>query len=320
MDKLSFEQFDECAAAFDDTVLKTEEIDRFCSSSAWIRPAQIAFVDDTSPMILRSDNGWAALMTMPTVLGRTLVPLECTWGLASPILGVRPSVVVTELHQVLHRKERDWQALYLPGLKRGGAAFTALLHRFALGYRIGLGRETIRHVASLDGGFEGWMSRRSARFRKNMRRVERNATAYRFRPERVGGDRVKEIYAQIVAIERRSWKGRSGNGIDQGRMNRFYGEMLPRLASRDGLRVIFAEREGEDVGFVFGGLFGDTYRGLQMSFDDEHRVDSVGNLLQLASIRQLADEGVALYDLGSEMAYKQRWAEERQQTIPLVIR
>jgi len=35
-------------------------------------------------------------------------------------------------------------------------------------------------------------------------------------------------------------------------------------------------------------------------------------------IRQLSDEGVALYDLGSDIAYKERWAEGGLTTVTLV--
>ena len=175
MDQLTFAELDTQAAAFDAMVSMTPEVDRFCSSTAWVRSAQIAFVPHADPMVLRGRHGWAAFMRMPTVLGDTLVPLECSWGLASPIIGENPDALVTEVYWALHRTTRQWEALYLPGLKRGGVAFTALLHRFAVGYRVGLGQATVRHIASLSGGFEGWMSRRSKRFRKNMRRLQRRA-------------------------------------------------------------------------------------------------------------------------------------------------
>ena len=51
----------------------------------------------------------------------------------------------------------------------------------------------------------------------------------------------------------------------------FYQRALPRLAARGALRLSFA-RDGErDVGYVLGGVLGDTYRGLQLSYDADYQ-------------------------------------------------
>ena len=44
----------------------------------------------------------------------------------------------------------------------------------------------------------------------------------------------------------------------------------------------------------------------------------LGNLAQLQQITALADEGVALYDLGSEVDYKRRWGEDCLETLTIV--
>jgi CelD/BcsL family acetyltransferase involved in cellulose biosynthesis len=45
----------------------------------------------------------------------------------------------------------------------------------------------------------------------------------------------------------------------------------------------------------------------------------VGTLLQAFQIEQLAADGVRIYDLGMEMAYKRRWADETLDTRTTVI-
>jgi hypothetical protein len=44
-------------------------------------------------------------------------------------------------------------------------------------------------------------------------------------------------------------------------------------------RVVLATRDGEDVGFIFGGMIDAIYRGQQFSFADACRDLSLGNLL-----------------------------------------
>jgi CelD/BcsL family acetyltransferase involved in cellulose biosynthesis len=127
------------------------------------------------------------------------------------------------------------------------------------------------------------------------------------------------VYERIVRVEARSWKGLGGVGIDSGSMHEFYRAMLPRLARHDRLRVIFARREGRDVGYILGAVFLGTYRGLQFSFDDEDRELALGNLCQYRQILALCDEGVTRYDLGTDMEYKRRWAEAQFETTLLVV-
>jgi CelD/BcsL family acetyltransferase involved in cellulose biosynthesis len=93
--------------------------------------------------------------------------------------------------------------------------------------------------------------------------------------------------------------------------------MLPRLAARGALRLMFARHEGRDVAYILGAVAGDTYRGLQFSFDDAYRDDSLGNLAQYHQIAALCDEGVTRYDLGSGFPYKRRWAESGMVTMTL---
>ena len=132
--------------------------------------------------------------------------------------------------------------------------------------------------------------------------------------------RASALYPRILAIESRTWKSASGNGADTGSMRAFYADMLPRLAARGGLRVLLVQRDGEDLGYLHGGVVGDHFRGLQVSFDERVRDLSLGNLLQREMIARLCEEGCASYDLGTRSEYKRRWAEEGLQTITVLAR
>ena len=65
-------------------------------------------------------------------------------------------------------------------------------------------------------------------------------------------------------------------------------------------------------------MLGDTYRGLQFSFDADHAHLSLGNLCQLRQVEALCAEGLQFYDLGAEVEYKQRWGERLMETVTLV--
>jgi CelD/BcsL family acetyltransferase involved in cellulose biosynthesis len=61
------------------------------------------------------------------------------------------------------------------------------------------------------------------------------------------------------------------------------------------------------------------YRGLQFSYHDDHAALGLGGLLQYQQIVALCDEGVERYDLGTEMDYKRRWAEDIMETEMFVV-
>ena len=135
-------------------------------------------------------------------------------------------------------------------------------------------------------------------------------------PPRAGADEAGRLYARAVAIDDGSWKGRAEAGLRASGLHAFYAEMLPRLAARGALRMTFlVEPGGEDVAYLFGGVHGDTFRGLQFAFRAGREAGSLGNVAQLAAIEALVDEGVARYDLGVRADYKRRWAEEEVETV-----
>ena len=102
-------------------------------------------------------------------------------------------------------------------------------------------------------------------------------------------------------------------------MRAFYGAMLPRLCALGQQRTIFARLADRDVGYILGAVMVGEYRGLQFSYDADLAEFGVGGLLQYHQVTELCAEGIARYDLGTEMDYKRRWAEEIMETEMLVL-
>lgn len=325
MERLTLQGFEQSREDYDREVARTPEIDRFCSSSAWVLSAHAAFAPEFSTWILRSEHGYVALaQSYHERLGRFRQPLEASWCLASPFAGEQVVTLAQEFARMCARGPRDWDLLFLAGIARDSALYRALVEGFGGLYFVGVGPPAARYIASLEGGVDGFMSRRSAKFRANLRRIERNAAAQGVTVEHLrewpDPEGWRDLYRRVLAVEARSWKGRSGTGIMDVPMQTFYRYMLPRLCQQGTLRALFLRRDGRDLAFVFGGVFAGVYRGLQVSFDDEARDLSLGNLAQLAMITALCDEGVSAYDLGSELEYKKNWAESLFETVSVVVR
>lgn len=319
---LDFAALDRASAAFDAAVAQTPAIDRFCSTSDWVLPAQAAFTPTAQPFIAQHEGCTVALMQVEVPGGRIAVPLEAGWGLAAPIVGPDPQLGAALLAAMLEQAETPPHVLFLSGVQRDGPWFEALVARFGRHYSLGLGEVCVRRMAALDAGVDGWLAQRTPKFRANLRRSWRKAQAdgFAFEYRREVADPAA-LFARVMAMEGASWKGASGQGVDEGPARDFYRLMTPRLAAKGALRAVLATRDGRDAGFVLGGVFDGTYRGLQVSFVDAFRPWGVGNLLQYAMIRGLAAEGgVRCYDLGTDMPYKARWAEQVFETVTLTVR
>lgn len=319
---LTLDELEARADELDHDVVETAGIDRFCSSSAWVLPAARALMPPRQSWILRGEHGWLAMMLGRHPSGIAYVePMELAWGMACPLIGGDAAALATEVAAEIAAR-RDWNVMLLAGLAPDGPMLPALLRALPPRIERRFGQSTIRLVASLDGGLDGFLERRSRNFRKALRAAQRDASRDGITIESVRVSTAAEaaaLYERILAVEERSWKGADGVGIHQGPMNRFYGEMLPRLAARGRQRTLFARHDGRDVAYCLGAVFDGEYRGLQFSFDAAYERYSLGSLLQLHQIVELCDEGVRRYDLGQEMEYKRRWAEDQLETVLLVL-
>ncbi|MEZ5227644.1 MAG: GNAT family N-acetyltransferase [Acidimicrobiales bacterium] len=115
-------------------------------------------------------------------------------------------------------------------------------------------------------------------------------------------------------------EGRPGRRHHQPRDER----VLPRdVAAPPGRRTsaaVVATMHGSDVGYILGGVRDHRYRGLQLSYAAEAGSLSLGHLLQRHELHRMAADGVATYDMGMDMAYKQRMADRSMTSVMLVVR
>jgi hypothetical protein len=309
------------AQQFDQACLASPGIDAFCSSTAWILPAASALMPPRLPVLAKRGNCYFAAMQAQAPAGFLyLEPLELAWGLASPIIGSDCDQAV-ELALTTMAASPHWRLAILAGMPAESLQSQLLLRRLPKGWILQHGQPTLRHVASLDGGMDRFLSHRSAQFRKNAKRASRKAqtAGITFMPVLITADNWAAQFERILQIEGASWKGQQGVGMSVDSMRAFYEAMLPRLAVTQQARLIVAQQHDRDIGFILGAVHGNTYRGLQFSYHDDFSSISLGSLLQLQQIEQLVEQQIARYDLGSEMDYKRNWAEQQHVTIAHVV-
>lgn len=303
---------------------QTPGIDPWCSGPDWVLPAQQAFAASTfdSPVVPRL---WSETGTGAVILGQATIAdgtsivtgLEPLWGFASPLLG--PDLTdLTELAAEHLAHIDDWDVVLLGGLPLSPRLAEKLSHSFRHLGDVQATYGIVRQVADLVDGYDRWFSGRSARFRKSIRQGHRKASAAGVRFVDISTD--PAAYLRCVAVEAESWKGHIDDGITGPGMRRFYEAMTLRLQEEQRFRATMAVLDGQDIGFIFGGVRNGRYRGLQLSFTEAVRHLSVSNLLQDHTIGRLTEEGVHTYDMGMDMEYKRRWADRAEPSMSLVVR
>jgi CelD/BcsL family acetyltransferase involved in cellulose biosynthesis len=317
MQRVDREELEKHADEWDAAVERDPDIDPICSRSAWQLSHHDAFAPERALQLSREDGAFVVLAEQGRAGARPIFePLEPMWGFAAPLMGGKACELLAR--SLLVRPA----AVVLLGLPMDRSRLAPLAELLAGRFGARALEPTTRFVASLESGLEGWLSRRSSAFRRNLRanvRAVREAGIHFRWLESPSLEELPELYAQVLEIEARSWKSLAGNGADRDPMRSFYAGLLPRLATKGQLRVLFAERAGRPVGYLHGALVAGRFRGLQFSFDDRLRDLGLGNVLQLETLQRLCEVGVERYDLGAFSDYKARWGEPGLQTFGLLL-
>ena len=296
--------------------------DSVCTTTRWILPAAAAFAPNGTPRVWRGDHGIVALLEHENPKGPVLTSFDTVWGFATPFVSPDPEAFIGEIISEL-LPQLDFYALSISGVDPANDYFEELQRLAPVGYT----DTADRCVGDLSDGFDVWLKRRSPRFRKSLRTALRDTELAGVTVEAVTPTSAPEVNStieRILAIERRSWKTDVNSGLIGTDLGFFTRSMSQRFARAGDLRVMFAQLDdpetgATDIGYVIGGMVGDRYRGFQHSFDRNYADLSIGKLLQYRNIESLAAEGIASYDLGMHMAYKESYTDRIESTITLIV-
>lgn len=300
-------------------IAERKQADPFCCTPEW----QMAFHDAFSPkrrLLIEtaadSAIAFAEVITSPEEI--FLTPIEAHWFFGSPLLGKNAiELLAKNLPEIEKFYKPIFPKILISGIRPDGDFPHRLIRALGNHFDFYLQSSGVQGSAALDGGVDGFLSRRSGNHRKKLKKQSRRARAIDVHFERVSPlspEEAKKTYSRMLAVELTSWKGIGKCGMAEPPAIEFYDSMLQRLTASHRGRVIFARHEDKDIGFIFGGMSGDTYRGQQFSYNDQWKQYSIGNLMQMEQIAWLCEEGASRYDmgpiLGPRMNYKRHWTEK----------
>ena len=250
--------------------------DPFCCAPIWQLSAHRAFAPGRRVLAQSTEDSALVLAEAFLSSGQPLLTsLEAHWLFGCPLQGPDAIGLLAEALAVMSHSYGHLPALLLGGIVPGSRRARELYACCESLFTIYLAGECIQGGASLEGGLDGFLSRRSAnlrsKWRKSCRRAaDRGVTFERSCPTDTAG--ADAVYARMLAVERRSWKGVGHCGMTESPAREFYADMIRRLVVRGTARVMFARHEDQDIGFIFGGMLGPCYRGQQFSLMPPGRI------------------------------------------------
>jgi hypothetical protein len=297
--------------------------DLFCCRTEWQLSIQEVFFPKRRLHLRESSSAVLALAERSYPgLGPTLEPLDSLWLFGSAMLG--PGAVdLLEALLAEHASLGFSANILLSGILPDDPLRERILRSFNRRFDLYRAKTVGVCSASLEGGLEGFLSRRSPLFRKRLRQAARRGQDRGVRFERVALRSEAEAdvaFDRMLAVERTSWKGIGHCGMTEKESSRFYRTLARRVALSGTGRAIFARADEHDIGFIFGGLAEHCYRGQQFSYAEDWSTASIGSLLQQEQIRWLEEEGVVRYDMGPVMDYKHHWTEAQIGMEVLLLR
>ena len=299
-------------ALWDALAVRAKAPDPLSGGSAWQIAALACSRRAGAQIVLRQtrDSQIAFALTR-TPDGCRLGPLEAEWLFGSPLMGPDALGLLGDLVNDLRAGLKAGKIqIVVSGLNPRG------LHarQISKAYPDAVTHNQDAHAAaSLAGGIDGWMSRRSSNFRRNLKRAQLRAQSEGIVFERVQPASVAEadaLYERMLGVERKSWKGPIRKGLLQ--LSTFYRMVLRAYAERNSARVIIARHGSGDAGFCFGGASRGHYRGQQTSYSDDLSGFSIGTLMHFETARWLSEEAARVQHFGPiqrSMSYKHSFCE-----------
>ncbi|NNE93885.1 MAG: GNAT family N-acetyltransferase [Verrucomicrobiales bacterium] len=306
MERLTFDEFLDARTEFEADVQATPNISHFCSSPGWIVPALLEISEfdpaETSCLIVRDGNSW---LVFAENRPGYWYPFESAWLFQNPLIG--PKAV-----ELLAAAKREFLGENPQGFVIGGVQNETEFHEnlklLPGAIHFDEFPATDCMVADLTNGVDSFLAGRSKKFRRSIRMA-------RDRCSEVKIEEAALDFERMMAIQKRTRKWQDGSDIfHHDDCSRFYRRMIADFGDRLLFRV--AKIDGKDAAFLLGSVFGETFRGLQMSFADEFRPLGIGNFLQIDTMRHVFEhERVTSYDLGMFSEYKERWADETKEFL-----
>ena len=224
----------------------------------------------------------------------------------------------------LCEKTSGWCYLRLNPVPEGSPTIAAFRESAgALGWPVRTPWVLKNAVLNIEGDWDGYFAERSSKFRKNLRRCERQLAEsgpVEFREYRQPGEMAVGL-AEMSIIEKDSWKESRGFSIDDHSLNSFYQQIAHFFGERHGIRLWVLKAAQRPIAYDLHIEVGGCIKTLKGSYVAEFADFSPGTLLTLKACQQFFKEGIRQVDfLWGSLHYKEKWTNALETHCGIYLR
>ncbi len=249
-------------------------------------------------------------------------PAACS-GTLDFIVRERTEDVLDAMFTHLTRVRGEWQFLRFHPVPRASALIAFLDGRAErLGWRVRKRIVLANATARFDKGWDDYFRALPGRFRKQLRRKEallRSLGSVEFRGSQTLGSG-KDLFDEILDIERRSWKWRKGVSVNSAAYKGFYRAFADSANRKGWLRLWKLIVNGEEIAYDLCVEYGGEVQGLKKSYDARFRRFSPGTILEWKMFEEFVRNGAkAINVLWGNVEHKRQWAPQWDQQYEVIL-
>jgi hypothetical protein len=256
-----------------------------------------------------------------TRLGSCMVltyPLD-NWGSFYGPIGPEPKKTLAAGLEHLKHSPRDWDFLELRGGGAPGTSAACIAEAFAeAGLKAYPSRWGETALVDLSQGWDAYLKTRKGLFLRRLRQAEaklkRGAKVEYVRSRPAGtaagdGDSCGDYFAQCQALAEKSWQAAATDGttLCHQSVKAFLEELHAAAAAEGALDINLLLLDGRPAAFIYGYCYRGYVFGLRRGFDPELSRSGAGNVLLWHTLRDSAERGDAIYDMGAGSIESKRY-------------
>jgi hypothetical protein len=255
---------------------------------------------------------------------KTLVsPINCHSRRANIICGLNPALLFEALFTHLQNGHQCRPLTFLRTLSDGPLALNLpeianRHHKSVL-----LIDEPPSPIIRLTSDWETYQKSRSRHLAKEVRRKVKRFENAGHGERRIAqsADQCDQAIADVMRIERNSWKENAGTSLTADpNFCRFYRDLAATAARNGWLRLYLLYLDSVPVAYVYGIVFQNQYYALKTSFDENYRELSPGVVLFDHVFRDTFASGLEVFDLlGVESRWKTECANDQREHVTVCV-
>jgi CelD/BcsL family acetyltransferase involved in cellulose biosynthesis len=273
-------------------------------------------------VVLRRAGQIAGLVPMVTsrerLLGRpvrTLQPIQERYNTHSDLLLADDDPdLAGAWFDAIRRLRGEWDLLRMTRILEDGAFERALSGALAQrGVRCRWRLERPSFHLRLPASYQEYLGHRSGKLRNYLKRAEKKLAAEgALEFSGVQPDAFEQAYADLLAVERDSWKHGHGTAISAiAHQEGFYRDLAHAALASGMLHLTFLRLAGSPIAYNLGLVAGGCYFYLKTSYRQEYRAHGAASVGRARLIEQLIAEGRTALDFpGEPYEWEQQWTDD----------